>query len=209
MKIREYDILLTLNAPDGFKRSLGTLPTGVKIVSAGREYQQIHWFVLNKSLLNNELPKILRLLREDVLCWVYYPKRSSKIQTDLSRDKGWEELLRQNIRWLSLISFDDTWSAFSLRLKTACDDKKMARPKERPVFEYVDPVKKTVRLPEDFEKVLAKDKKAEAFFQALSFTNKKEYVEWVVSAKREATRTERVNESLDRLRREWKNPRNL
>jgi hypothetical protein len=39
LKIREDDILLTLNAPDGFKKSLGRLPAGVRIVPAGREYQ--------------------------------------------------------------------------------------------------------------------------------------------------------------------------
>ena len=40
-------------------------------------------------------------------------------------------------------------------------------------------------------------------------TNKKEYIEWIVTAKRSATRNERLNGTLERLSKQWKNPRNL
>ncbi len=36
-------------------------------------------------------------------------------QTDLTRDKGWEPIEASNLMWLSLVSIDDVWSAFSLR----------------------------------------------------------------------------------------------
>lgn len=45
------------------------------------------------------------------------------------------------------------------------------------------------------------------FFAALSFTNKKEYAEWIVTAKREETRTTRIKESIKRLGKKWKTPR--
>lgn len=53
----------------------------------------------------------------------------------------------------------------------------------RPIFDYVDPKTKTVRLPGDFAAVLEKNKKQEAFFNTVSITNKKEYIEWVVIIK--------------------------
>jgi hypothetical protein len=49
------------------------------------------------------------------IAWISYPKGSSKIQTDLTRDKGWEPLEGSDLMWLSLVSVDDTWSAFGLR----------------------------------------------------------------------------------------------
>ena len=49
------------------------------------------------------------------LVWISYPKGSSKLQTDLTRDKGWEPLEGSDLMWLSLVSVDDTWSAFGLR----------------------------------------------------------------------------------------------
>ena len=155
------------------------------------------------------MKKVLSLVKDDVICWIYYPKGSSKIQTDLTRDKGWDELLKhKEMQWISLISFDDTWSTFAMRLKKDADKKKEAKPKDRPVFEYVDPITKTVKLPEDFASALKKSKKQESFFNALSFTNKKEYIEWIVTAKREETRATRVKESVERLGKEWKNPAN-
>ena len=56
---------------------------------------------------------------------------------------------------------------------------------------------------------MKKHKKASGFFQTLSFTNKKEFVEWIVTAKREDTRNERVKGSVERLLKGWKNPRNF
>ncbi len=112
------------------------------------------------------------------------------------------------MQWINLISFDETWSAFGMRQKTEDDKKKAAKPKERPVFNYVDPKTKTVKLPGDFAAALKKNKKQETFFNTLSFTNKKEYIEWIVNAKREETRNERIKASIERLGKEWKNPAN-
>jgi hypothetical protein len=39
----------------------------------------------------------------------------SKIQTDLTRDAGWESVTAADLMWLGLVSIDATWSAFSLR----------------------------------------------------------------------------------------------
>ena len=210
LKIKSGYTLLVLGAPSNFKSNLDGLPTGVKISPDAKDYQQIHWFVKDRKQMEKELGKVLKLLKEDDLCWIYYPKGTSGIQTDLTRDKGWDELLKHDeLQWISLISFDDTWSTFAFRLKTEQDKKKESKPKERPIFQYIDAAKKIIRLPEDFEKALKKSKKANEFLQSLSFTNKKEYVEWIVTAKREETRKERVSGSVERLEKGWKNPRNL
>jgi uncharacterized protein YdeI (YjbR/CyaY-like superfamily) len=44
--------------------------------------------------------------------------------------------------------------------------------------------------------------------ETLSFTNKKEYVEWIITAKRKETRSERLTASIERLEKGWKSPRN-
>lgn len=211
LRIREKDNLLLLNAPPEFKKNTGTLPAGVKTITSGKEYDQIHWFVLNRAQMVKEMKKVLALVKEEVILWIYYPKSTSKLQTDLTRDKGWEELLAHGnkLTWISLISFDDTWSVFGCRLKSEADRKKEAKPKEeREVFKYVDPKTKEVRLPDDMATILKKNKKECSFFDSLSFSNKKEYIEWIVSAKREETRNERLKGTLERLGKSWKNPAN-
>ena len=208
LKIKEGNILLVINEPDGFRQGLGKLPPGVTLSTTAKEFNQVHWFVTTQREMKQDAGKVLPLVKGDVICWIYFPKGSSGIQTDLNRDKGWEELMKHDKQWINLISFDATWSAFAIREKTAADRRKEEKPRERPVFEFVDPKTKTVTLPPDFAEALKKAKKEEAFFNALSFTNKKEFIEWIVSAKRESTRSERVAASVERLGKEWKNPAN-
>src|SRR6476619_3412456 len=174
LKIKEGYTLRTINAPENFVQTLSPLPAGVKISGDAKNYNQVHWFVRNKAQMEKELNNVLKLIKDDVVCWIYYPKGTSKIQTDLTRDKGWDALLKHDFQWLSLISFDDTWSAFAMRSKSYADKKKDAKPKEREIFNYIDAQKKTVTLPDDLSKIFNKNKRANEFFQTLSFTNKKE-----------------------------------
>ena len=211
LKIKEGFTLLTLHAPENFEDQLNPLPEGVKISSSAKKFNQVHWFVLNKTQLEKELDKVLKLVKEDVLCWIYYPKGTSKIQTDLTRDKGWDKLLQQHneLQWISLISFDETWSTFGFRMKTDSDKAREAKPKEREIFNYINAEKKEIRMPDDLATALKKYKQEIAFFNTLSFTNKKEYVEWIVTAKREETRKQRIEGTVERLGKGWKNPRNI
>lgn len=211
LRIREKFNLLLLNAPADFKKNLKDLPAGVTITDSAKDYDQVHWFVYNRKQLEKEMSKVLKLVKDDVIVWVYYPKGTSGVQTDLTRDKGWDCLLSEGdkLTWISLISFNDTWSVFGFRAKTDADKKKEDKPKVREIFNWVDPVAKTVKLPDDLATALKKNKKETATFDSLSFTNKKEYIEWIVTAKREETRKERVSGTIERLSKGWKNPRNL
>src|SRR5678809_582455 len=182
LKIKENFSLLTINAPADFKKNIGELPKGVKISNDSKNFDQVHWFVMNKAQMDKELTKVLKLMKDDVILWIYYPKGTSKLQTDLTRDKGWDNLLKHDeLGWISLVSFDDTWSTFGSRLKTEADNKREEKPRERPIFDYVDPKTKSVRLPDDLADALKKNKKQEGFFNTLSFTNKKEYIEWIIT----------------------------
>jgi hypothetical protein len=212
LKIRAKDVLLTINAPADFKKGLQGLPAGVKITDSGKDYRQVHWFVMNQAQLEKELSKVMKLVKPGIIVWVYYPKISSGLQTDLNRDKGWDCLMKEGdkLTWINLISFNDTWSVFGLRAKTEEDRIKEAKPRpEREIFKWVNAKTKEVRLPGDLASSLKKNKKESDFFNSLSFTNKKEYIEWIVTAKQDKTRKERINGTIERLGKQWKNPRNL
>ena len=212
LKIKPKYSLLTLNAPADFKKGLQGLPAGIKIADSGKEYDQVHWFVKSKAQLEKEMSKVMKLVKPDVTVWVYYPKGTSKVQTDLTRDKGWDCLLAESdkLTWISLISFDDTWSVFGFRAKTEADKKKAAKPKvEREIFNWVNPITKEVKLPDDLTTVLKKNKKLADYFHSLAFSHKKEYIEWIVTAKREETRMQRIKGTIERLSKGWKNPANI
>ncbi|MFN8290483.1 MAG: YdeI/OmpD-associated family protein [Chitinophagaceae bacterium] len=212
LRIKAGYTLLTLHAPADFKKGLPGLPSGVTFSDKTRHYDQVHWFVTHRAQLEKEMSKVMKLVKPEVTVWVYYPKGTSNRQTDLTRDKGWDCLLAEGdkLTWISLISFNDTWSVFGFRAKTAADKKKEAKPKEeREIFKWVNPENREIKLPDDLSAALKKNRKEAAYFETLSFTNKKEYLEWIVTAKREETRRERIKGTIERLAKNWKNPRNL
>ena len=210
LRIKEKFTLLALNAPANFKKGLTDLPAGVKVVTSGTTYNQVHWFVTTKAQLEKEMSKVMKLVKEDVTIWVYYPKGTSGVQTDLTRDKGWDCLLSESdkLTWINLISFNDTWSVFGFRAKTEADKKKEAKPTVREIFNWVNPKTKEVRLPDELAVAFRKNKKEAGLFDTLSFTNKKEFIEWIVTAKRDETRAERIKGTVERLAKGWKNPQN-
>jgi uncharacterized protein YdeI (YjbR/CyaY-like superfamily) len=63
-----------------------------------------------------------------------------------------------------------------------------------------------VEVPDDLAAAFAGDSEARAVFERLSFTHQREYVEWIAGAKREATRTRRVAQTLEMLRDGIKTP---
>ena len=53
LRIKEKATLLTVNAPAEFKTGLTGLPPNVKITDSAKDYDQVHWFVLNRKQLEN------------------------------------------------------------------------------------------------------------------------------------------------------------
>jgi uncharacterized protein YdeI (YjbR/CyaY-like superfamily) len=56
-----------------------------------------------------------------------------------------------------------------------------------------------VQLPPDLSEALDGSPAAKAFFEQLSYTHQKEYVQWIEEAKREETRQRRVQGTVDLL----------
>src|SRR5215204_4547698 len=116
MKIKPAQRITLVNAPEGFASELAPLPDGVEFAETLRgKFDWIQLFVKNTAELNKHLPRVLRAMKPDTLLWLTYPKGTSKIQTDLTRDKGWESLQPLNLEWINLIAVNETWSAFALR----------------------------------------------------------------------------------------------
>ncbi len=61
-----------------------------------------------------------------------------------------------------------------------------------------------VEIPDDLAETLEANPQAKAFFEALAYTHRREYVEWIVEAKRPETRERRVRQALEMLARRQK-----
>jgi hypothetical protein len=105
-----------INAPEGYREELGALPAGVELSTrlAG-QFDWLQVFVKNQAELARLAPRLAGALKPDALVWISYPKGSSKIQTDLTRDQGWDSLKQADLKWVTLVAVNATWSAFALR----------------------------------------------------------------------------------------------
>ena len=83
--------------------------------SLSGKFDWIQIFVKNKAELETLAPKAAKALKPESLLWISFPKGTSKMQTDLTRDKGWEILQGLDLKWITLISVNEMWSAFALR----------------------------------------------------------------------------------------------
>jgi hypothetical protein len=75
----------------------------------------ILFFARDKAALEARIEEVAAALDDPGILWIAYPKGSSKVQKDLTRDAGWDSVAATDLMWLGLVSVDRTWSAFSLR----------------------------------------------------------------------------------------------
>ena len=85
------------------------IPDGV---SAGHDW--ILLYAADRAALEAALPSAARALASPGTLWIADPKGAAKTQ-DLTRDRGWDAVRGEDLMWLTLISIDARWSAFSLR----------------------------------------------------------------------------------------------
>jgi Bacteriocin-protection, YdeI or OmpD-Associated/Domain of unknown function (DUF1905) len=64
----------------------------------------------------------------------------------------------------------------------------------------VDTAPREIAVPPDLAEALAEEPAAAGTFDRLSFSHRREYVQWITEAKRPETRARRVADALERLR---------
>lgn len=116
LRIQPGQRILLLNPPPGYLDALGDLPEDVEVTQEpDGDFDFVHLFVKNVAELERLGPTALRAVKYDGLLWISYPKRSSKVETDLTRDVGWEMIKEVGLRPVTQVSVNDTWSALRFR----------------------------------------------------------------------------------------------
>jgi Bacteriocin-protection, YdeI or OmpD-Associated len=164
-------------------------------------------FAVNEQQLGGIVREVLPALQPDGKFWVAYPKIGSKIATTLNRDCNWECMISEGFEIVRHIAIDHVWTAvrFKKTDPVAVLTKAVAR---EAILEMagIDPVDRIILPPADFAKELRRSKVASHFFEELSFSDQKEYMVWIASAKKEETRSRRLGQAIDKLIAGKKNP---
>ena len=125
MKLKPGVRAAIINAPENYLQELEH--DGEISQKLDGKYDWIQIFVKNKADLDELAPKAAQVLNPNAILWISFPKGVSKNQTDLTRDKGWESVQSLDLKWINLISVNETWSAFALRPYKAGEKKQSFR----------------------------------------------------------------------------------
>jgi hypothetical protein len=120
LQIKPGQTVLTVNAPADYAETLGELPDGARLVGRGEPAgaDHVHVFVRDTGELARHGPTAIAGARAGAVTWIAYPKKTSGVQTDMTRDRGWDAVT-QDIDAVSQVAVDETWSA--LRFKPVAE----------------------------------------------------------------------------------------
>jgi len=200
---------LFYNAPEDYLAVLEPLPQGtVTKFSPGSDFDGVQLFVKNSGELINSLKTIMPILKPDTLFWITYPKKSSGMPSDLEMMSSWDELDRYGYNGVAAAAINEIWTALRFRPKgqSKVSDSCNEEIKKNDYANYIDVDNKQIKLPEEMQQALASAPSAMEFYQRLSYSNKKEYVVWILSAKQEKTKQERLVKLVEKLSDGKKNP---
>ncbi len=109
-----------LDAPDGSVELLDPVPAGTRLSRRARgPLDVVVVFATRLRDLTARFPAAKRALRPAGGLWICYPKRSARVETDLTFEKVQALGLGQGLVDNKSIAWDETWSAvrFVYRLK--------------------------------------------------------------------------------------------
>ena len=116
LQLKERQLMLVLNAPQGYVASLAAELDGISVsTGAGAPSDGVLLFVNSLAEAQRLAPQAIAAIDQDGLLWIAYPKGSSGVQTDVNRDRLWDAIKPLGWRAVRQIALDDVWSAMRFR----------------------------------------------------------------------------------------------
>jgi hypothetical protein len=118
LNYKDQDQMVVLDAPASFEPELTALK-GVEILRDLKKASRFSFllaFVTTQKQVDALGAGIAKKADGDAIVWMAYPKGSSKrFQSEISRDHGWDALVRAGFETVRLVAIDEDWSALRFR----------------------------------------------------------------------------------------------
>jgi len=196
--------LAVIEPPAGFLEVIGRTEEDTKATaSEAGQYAYVQLFAKDIADLERLAPLALRVIHPDGMLWLCYPKGTSKIKTDLNRDRGWSVVQEAGWEGIAMVSLDETWSALRFRPRSVVGRSRVPPAERRAASsEPAAPL----GVPQDLQEALDDNAEAAHFFGKLAPSHRKEYIRWIEEAKRKETRVSRVRKAIEKLGGGFKRP---
>jgi hypothetical protein len=105
-------------ALSNYRKLLAPLPDGVTIVARmSAETDIAHLFATRRADLAREIKLVLGKMPQDGVIWVSWPKKSSKVPTDITEDTIREVALPLGLVDIKVCAVDEMWSGLKLVIR--------------------------------------------------------------------------------------------
>jgi len=103
------------DAPKNYLELIAPVPKGVRVVKKiDGATDIVHVFATERARLAAVLRSSLAKIRSDAAIWVSWPKKSSKVPTEISEDTIREVALPMGLVDIKVCAIDDVWSGLKL-----------------------------------------------------------------------------------------------
>lgn len=107
-----------INPPQNYRTLLGTNgPTPIWVSGIQPEIQFIHLFTKIRFELEENLATALTNMARDGMIWVSWPKKASKVPTEITEDTIREIALPIGLVDVKVCAIDQTWSGLKLVIR--------------------------------------------------------------------------------------------
>ena len=114
--------VVLLGAPDALDALLAPLPEGVTIARSladGTAVQFLHYFTTQQAQLQADFAALKAALAPAGMLWISWPKRASKVATDLDEHVIRATGLAHGLVDVKVAAVDETWSALKFVYRKA------------------------------------------------------------------------------------------
>jgi len=113
--LKDTTLLVVLGEPDDYAALLGPLPAGLqRQPSVTKTTSMVHVFVTRRQDLGKHLQSLRKALDPDAAIWVSWPKKASKVPTDITEDTIRELALPLGFVDIKVCAVSEIWSGLKL-----------------------------------------------------------------------------------------------
>ena len=74
-----------------------------------RRFDAAHWFESSRARLEDGMPMVAAILKPDAMLWISWPKKASKVPTDITEDVLRDVILPLGLVDVKVCAVDELW----------------------------------------------------------------------------------------------------
>ena len=113
--IKEGSKIRLVNQPQDYFELFENMPPNVQVLTDKKlKKDLVHYFTKKAIELQKDIVSLKNEIQENGMIWISWPKKSSKVETDITEDIVRGIALANGLVDIKVCAIDDTWSALKL-----------------------------------------------------------------------------------------------